>query len=353
MWDNTNKRLGIALSAPLARLHIDGTYTDPGNVLFSQTGAINTNLATPPVSGSGSRMMWMPSRAAFRVGYVTDNQWNNGYLGKYSFASGNSTIASGDFSTAMGWNTRALGDATFSTGDSTTASGHRSAAFGQKTQANGNRAVAFGQSTIANGDNALSAGWGSVAGGFASSAFGIGTTASGQYSFAAGRYMSAPSYCEFVIGSYNTTYNPTSTSGWSISDRLFVIGMGFNEGDRKDALTVYKNGQVVVEKSIKIDNNRAVLCSYDNVTRKVETLTVNVNTTLAGNATTSISFTFPETFNSIPSVWIGESTGSGFAEIMCSIANVTSTGAKLFIFNPRGVSQSPNFQIKIIAMGGM
>ena len=40
-----------------------------------------------PVSGSGVRLMWYPSKAAFRAGGVDGAQWDDADIGQYSAAS--------------------------------------------------------------------------------------------------------------------------------------------------------------------------------------------------------------------------------------------------------------------------
>jgi hypothetical protein len=64
----------------------------------------NWKLIYPlPVSGEGTRMMWLPEISGFRVGTVTDTAWNSTNIGLASFGSGINSIASGNVSTAMGF----------------------------------------------------------------------------------------------------------------------------------------------------------------------------------------------------------------------------------------------------------
>ncbi|NHZ86933.1 MAG: hypothetical protein GWP19_13840, partial [Planctomycetia bacterium] len=65
---------------------------------------------TIPATGAGTRLMWYPKKAAFRVGYVYGAQWDDGSIGNQSIAMGHSTTASGTGSTAMGSYTTASGD---------------------------------------------------------------------------------------------------------------------------------------------------------------------------------------------------------------------------------------------------
>jgi hypothetical protein len=82
------------------------------------------------------------------------------------------------------------------------------------------------------------------------------STASGDYSTAIGSFVTSPSGFETVVGSYNTTYAPLSTTNWNESDRLFVIGNGYNSlgvDYRSNALTILKNGKVGIGNSNPVD----------------------------------------------------------------------------------------------------
>jgi hypothetical protein len=234
--------VGIGIGVPTALLHTNGIGTGEGNVLF--TGYYKTSSpGDPPVSGVGTRMMWYPDKAAFRVGRVWGDQWNKDSIGDYSvamgentkakgwcsFAVGRETIASGWYSAAMGVNTTSSGLYSIAMGFSTTASAHTSTAMGARTTASGHTSNAMGSATTASGHY--------------STAMGAWTTASGWYSTAMGAYTTAPSYLETVIGSYNWDYIPMNTTGWNENDRLFVIGNGTNHNARSNALTVLKNGK--------------------------------------------------------------------------------------------------------------
>ena len=60
------QNVGIGTSTPIARLHVADS-----NVLFTGPVTIpGTTTYYPPASGAGSRMMWYPQKAAFRVGFV-------------------------------------------------------------------------------------------------------------------------------------------------------------------------------------------------------------------------------------------------------------------------------------------
>ena len=114
-----------------------------------------SNPPTAPISGAGTRMMWIPSRSAFRVGTIDLNlptAWDAANIGLHSFATGYNTKASGVVSTAMGNYTTASGNSSMAMGSSTTASGNTSTAMGYSTTASGNYSTAMGFSTTASGN---------------------------------------------------------------------------------------------------------------------------------------------------------------------------------------------------------
>lgn len=92
---NNTDAVGIGTSNPNAALHVDG---DDG---FIATGTFNSgqNLA---LSGQGTRLIWYPKKAAFRVGDVDSTQWDDVNIGHYSVAMGASSKASGTHSVVCG-----------------------------------------------------------------------------------------------------------------------------------------------------------------------------------------------------------------------------------------------------------
>jgi hypothetical protein len=212
-----------------------GTNSAPaGTMLRVNDGAVLFDGATgtTPVSGAGTRFMWIPSNGAFRAGYVDDTQWDNGLVGLYSTAMGYNTAASGEASTAMGSETTASGDYSTAMGYYTAASGVASTAMGYNTIASGQTSIAMGQSTTASGE--------------ASTAMGVSTAASGEVSTAMGQETTANSYNLFTAGSYNYTTSSTSKDSWVSTDPLFQVGNGTNDPSRNNAITILKNGTAYI-----------------------------------------------------------------------------------------------------------
>ncbi len=282
-------QVGIGTDTPKARLHVADS-----SVVFTAVGRVPLSPGNPPVSGGGRRLMWYPDKAAFRVGYVSDNAWDKNNIGAFSFASGAGTIAKGTASTATGLNTRAEGASSFAAGENAVASGDKSFAFGQEATASGLGAIAMGrrakaedEAAVALGAFAWASGRNSVAivyspqaspysvaigfdnkasGSYGAVALGYETEAEGDFSFTAGHSTRAkgknstamgartiaPGGYEFAIGAYNTDYqvsNANTPMGVGPTDRVFVIGNGYyapgaDPEVRRDAFTVLWSGNV-------------------------------------------------------------------------------------------------------------
>jgi trimeric autotransporter adhesin len=188
-----------------------GAVTIAGTDGLVSTGTLGSGALAP--SGAGTRMVWNPRKAAFRLGQVSGTTWDDTNIGSFSTAFGNNTIASGIFSTALG----------------------------------------FG--SIASGDRSIASGFNSTSSGIQSTAIGHVNVASGDYSSVFGLINTAPSFGETVIGLGATTYTPSTNGATQFKianamDRLFVIGNAIdanNTGnietaERSDAMVVLKNG---------------------------------------------------------------------------------------------------------------
>ncbi len=235
---------GRVITANAGALEVGGT----DGVLF--TGTFGSG--TIPASGAGTRMMWYPSRAAFRAGYVTENQWNTDSVGSYSIALGYNTIARGSVSTALGYQaiangirstaigsgalasnmyaialgsvTTASGYASTAMGQYTLASGNNSTALGNKSVANDSMAIAMGDSVIAQGKHSSAIGWYTKALGVGSTTFGFNTIAGGMYSTAMGQGITANGSNSFAIGLSGTPYTLSQNNAMAIMGGKVGIG---------------------------------------------------------------------------------------------------------------------------------
>ena len=182
-----------------------------------------------PASGYGVRMMFYPSKAAFRAGYVQGIFWEDSNIGLYSTAMGLNTTASGTGSTAMGGATTASGSFSTAMGESTNATGHFSVAMGRSSNASGQNALSIGYATTAGGDYSIAMGASSTASGNSSTAMGALTTASGTRSTAMGHGTTASGNYSTAMGALTTASGGYSTAmGYSVSTASymgsFIIG---------------------------------------------------------------------------------------------------------------------------------
>jgi Chaperone of endosialidase/Head domain of trimeric autotransporter adhesin len=286
-------RLGIATVTPLAGLHVADS-----SVLFSANGDVPGFPGLPPMQGAGRRLQWYPDKAAFRAGFVDNDQWDQTNIGNYSFAAGNGTLASGSNSTALGFGTNASGIASTAFGNSSVASGDYTFAIGTNAIANGIFASAIGYNSIASGAGATAMGIQTKAIGLHSTALGDSTKASGDYTTAMGYHTTASGLSATAMGEntlasglYSTamgiqtqaiSYNTTAMGGGTIAsgygsaamghftiakafgslstgvlnddtdnpdeftpdplDRMFQIGNGTDLPQRSNAFTVLRNG---------------------------------------------------------------------------------------------------------------
>jgi hypothetical protein len=224
-----------------------------------------SNPPTVPVSGAGTRLMWIPNRSAFRVGTVSSDNassWSANNVGLFSFGAGFDPLASGKYSVSMGYaaeatgafsvsigtvslargansiamgyttqaigqysttigfGASALGDYATALGNYTEANGSSSTALGRYSKAIGDNSFASGYFSTANGGSATASGYTSIAGGFGSVALGNYATASGHYSTASGDHSTASGVAStafgqgtFATGDYSTALGLQTTAG--------------------------------------------------------------------------------------------------------------------------------------------
>jgi autotransporter adhesin len=190
---------------------------------------------------------------------VFNNQWDDNNIGYFSFAGGRDTIASGLYSVALGYQNTANNDSAVALGYNNTASGQQSFAAGFGNIASGNRAVALGHQNTASGDGSVALGYQSYASAFGAVALGVSAQASGHLSAAIGDNSQAigsgsvaigfgtkaNSLYSIALGTYNLGFgNPTS---WVDTDPILELGIGTDNNNRKNAITILKNGYVGIK----------------------------------------------------------------------------------------------------------
>lgn len=252
--------VGIGTTLPKARLHV----ADSSVVFASTFDPLGYTAGNPPISGTGTRMMWYADKGAFRAGHVWGNHWDKDSIGLYSFASGRNAVASGFASIAMG--------------DFVNARGSEAVAIGNDAAANGNSDIAIGN-RVTTGTSL-----GSIAIGYINESLGFNTIAMGRENASISNYglaigdnntVNSGSFKSAAIGSNNTTTNGRvfgnniiskfggivlgQYNDTTVSSVILQVGNGTSEATRKNSLTIKTTGNTGINIS-----NPAVLLHQQN-----------------------------------------------------------------------------------------
>ena len=232
----------------------DGDITTTGTGTFNIVKATGNGTiwsdgttGTTPTSGAGTRLMWIPAKAAFRAGSVNGTQWDNANIGTNSHVLGINSLANGSGALAFGTTCHSHGTYSVAIGATANADANNSVAIGPSPTAGGTGSVAIGQNAktiyyyqtaiggwvncVGNYAGALAIGYnanqnttshkanaiGAVAIGYASS--GKTLTATGTGSCALGKDVNATAASASAIGDDFT--NSTASS----------LGIGFGQLD--------------------------------------------------------------------------------------------------------------------------
>ena len=273
-------KLGVGTMTPSAMLDVE-----EGSVLFAGT------TGGTPVSGAGTRLMWVPGKKAFRAGYVEDDKWDDANIGEASVAMGGKTIASGFCSISLGFNNYATGGfVSTAIGQGNTASASYSTAIGFGSQANGWASGARGNYMRVDGPGSYGIGLGNNPSGWTVAGsstmaimggnVGIGTTSPGEKLEVAGIVHSTTGGVKFPDGTIQTTAvaagggnhagiaSQNDTPGLSLSSSMNDI--------LTVTITVPAAGHVVVEGSCELE-----LCC----TASANYAYVQIDTTAGGGQT--------------------------------------------------------------------
>jgi hypothetical protein len=166
-----------------------------------------------PVSGAGTRMMWIPEKYAFRAGQVNASTWDDANIGSGSAAFGTDTLASGQLSLALGNGSNATGFASFSGGGGNTISSRQySFAYGFAVVCDAFAGIAMGRSAEAD----------PVTSGAPSFAIGDSVKVTGDFSWIIG---SSASGNQIVNNQNNSLWIAMSSSAGKLTPDI-VVKMG-------------------------------------------------------------------------------------------------------------------------------
>lgn len=213
-----NGDIGVGIDEPLTGFHVNNT----NGALFTGTYGIGDI----PTEGAGTRMMWYPKKAAFRAGYVSSFQWDDGLIGNYSFATGYGTRATQPYAVAFGFNSQANGEGAFAVGNASISSGDWSFSAGHNPQATGDHSIALGRGALAYAESAI--------------AIGYHPTADGLYSLSLGNYTYAHGDNSVAIGYHS----------WALHDGSFIYNdkadaFGYVETTAENQFMVKASGGTV------------------------------------------------------------------------------------------------------------
>jgi len=161
-----NQTLRFGAANTLAANGLLQSFSDGG---LLATGTFGTGSI--PTTASGTRMMWYPAKAAFRVGSFNGSSADDANIGAHS-------VAMGTDATAMGQDSIALGPGAFASGDSSIALG-----YGSTAEAATAVALASGNAW---GFGSFAVGSGTYAENTASMAMGVSTYSTHPYAFVYG-----------------------------------------------------------------------------------------------------------------------------------------------------------------------
>jgi len=282
--------------------------TADGSLLLSGTSG------SVPAAGMGTRMMWIPSLAAFRAGTADGSEWNNGSIGAQSIATGYGTLASGAQSVAMGFFTAAYGTASVAMGSGTASYVDGATAFGSACQAVGFNSVAMGDNTTSWGDGSLALGSNTNSFGLYSTAMGYNTSTTQNYGTSMGKNLTVGlSSFGFNGSTTNTTVDVSGMNNVAyFGDVDMIIG---NDDNSPRSLKFYAGNSAANLSGGHFTSFKAQTQSAD-ITYKLPSAQGAANSLMVNNGSGTLSWATLGSL-SIP-------TGSGAAN---SVALWNSTSA--------------------------
>ncbi|MQP23450.1 hypothetical protein GFJ94_00020 [Flavobacterium sp. LMO8] len=245
-YDKGGDGMGYFIEADA--LPVNFTEGSSINDSFMVTGKLTkgykiTTLSTLPNNGDGTICYFTPSKAVFRAGKVTGNQWDNINNGRHTFSSGLDNTSKGNRS--------------FTTNYNNTATRLSSTAFGYNNTVNNDIGLAFGFNNMVSGKNAISIGELNTINAYQNLASGTGNTTRVVNETIFGTYSKNYPIVNSTGGPEPGDPSPGIDSQWTryVGDRTFAVGIGTNSGAKANAIEVIKDGNIIFNEAYKFNLN--------------------------------------------------------------------------------------------------
>jgi hypothetical protein len=230
--------VGIGVSSPQAKLHVNETVRFDGNLTGNGTDNRLPNQATLP-DGKSIVTRDLADARYLTPAAATTTYVRHGFIGDTgSVAIGVGSYSSNFYSVAVGDGATATGTTSVAMGNDTTASGEIATALGTSASATGNSSVALGDAT-ASGTSATAVGTGAVATNIYTLAM-HGGQATEDYAVAIGRYFDsewtlyssvADGYQSIAINGSANGFRGVALNGVASGEGTIAIGDSSVTGD--------------------------------------------------------------------------------------------------------------------------
>jgi hypothetical protein len=229
-----------------------------------------------PTAGAGTRLMWIPEKAAFRCGAVTGTQFDDGNIGLNSIAMGNDSKASGSSALALGQQSEATAANAYAIGDNNRVTADNACAIGTGNNLTAVSAYIYGVSNTVSG-------YGSTAIGSGNEVSGTNCTVLGSANILDGETGTAVGSGSAVTGSYGVVigYGVVFTG----ADYGISIGSNNSIGDEGGGYGAYSVGIGSVNIVL---GNYATCIGYTN--RSDGDYAVALGSYLQANGTSTLAF---------------------------------------------------------------
>jgi len=118
-------------------------------------------------------------------------------------------------------------------------------------------------------------------------------------------------------------------------------------------MSISNGGNVQVANNLSVQNGKGIIRNVDGTQLKKLSTNITVSGAFFAGETRTFLINWPENFGAAPEAFAGNivSGAGGWAEVVLSVSNPTTTGGVLYVYNPKTTPVSPNFTVKIIAIG--